>query len=83
MKTKLATLMAEETIVKSVAMETIHIKAGVMSPVTFFVTTCVSLPEFMRRMSGSISVRKGETHYQKSVDIKKEGIGNCETSSQF
>lgn len=34
------------------------------------------------RMSGSISVRKGETHYQKSVDIKKEGIGNCETSSQ-
>ena len=46
-----------------------------MSPVTFFVTTCVSLPEFMRRMSGSISVnKKGETHYQKSVDIKKEGI---------
>lgn len=75
MKTKPATLMAEETIVKSVAMETIHIKAGVMSPVTFFVTICVSLPEFMRRMSGSISVnKKGETHYQKSVDIKKEGI---------
>ena len=58
----------------TLGMETIHIKAGVMSPVTFFVTTCVSLPEFMRRMSGSISVRKGETHYQKSVDIKKEGI---------
>ena len=75
MKTKPATLMAEETIVKSVGMETIHIKAGVMSPVTFFVTTCVSLPEFMRRMSGSISVnKKGETYYQKSVDIKKEGI---------
>ena len=54
--------------------ETRNINGGGMSPVTFFVTTCVSLPEFMRRMSGSISVRKGETHYQKSVDIKKEGI---------
>ena len=59
----------------TLGMETIHIKAGVMSPVTFFVTICVSLPEFMRRMSGSISVnKKGETHDQKSGDIKKEGI---------
>lgn len=74
MKMKLATSMVEDLIVKSVATEIIHIRAGVMLPLTFFVTTCVSLPEFMRRMSGSISVRKGETHYQKSVDIKKEGI---------
>lgn len=75
MKMKLATSMVEDLIVKSVATEIIHIRAGVMLPLTFFVTTCVSLPEFMRRMSGSISInKKGETHYQKSVDIKKEGI---------
>lgn len=81
MKMKPAILMVEETIAKFAVMETIHIKAGVMSPVTFFVTICVSLPEFMRRMSGSISInKKGVTYYQKSVDIKKEGILKGEQS---
>lgn len=53
MKMKLATSMVEDLIVKSVATEIIHIRAGVMLPLTFFVTTCVSLPELMQRIYGS------------------------------
>lgn len=52
MKMKLAISMVEDLIVKSVATEIIHIRAGVMLPLTFFVTTCVSLPELMQRIYG-------------------------------